>query len=162
MPPSSAFPCARAAADTDIPALVALWDACGLSRPHNHGPTDIAFARRGPNSDVLVLEEDARVVASVLVGHDGHRGWVYYVAVHPDCRRRGLGTQMMAQAEKWLHAKGIWKMHLMVRTSNAAVRTFYEQLGFADDSVVVLSKRLRPMPHIDDGAILAQDAPDVV
>ena len=141
-------PRVRAATDDDVSALVALWDACGLSRPHNHGPTDIAFARRGPNSDVLVLEQDGRIVASVMVGHDGHRGWVYYVAVHPDHQRQALGTQMMEHAEEWLRAKGVWKMHLMVRNSNVSVLKFYEHLGFADDSVIVLSKQLRPIPHI--------------
>jgi len=147
--PSS--PTVRPATDQDIPGLIALWDACGLSRPHNHGPTDIAFARRGPNSDVLVMELEGEVVASAMVGHDGHRGWVYYVAVQPAHQRQDYGTQIMARAEEWLRAKGVWKMHLMVRPSNGAVHNFYEGLGFADDGVVVLSKRLHPMPHIAPG-----------
>jgi GNAT superfamily N-acetyltransferase len=148
--PSPSF---RSAVDTDVPALMALWDACGLSRPHNHGPTDIAFARRGPNSDVLVMEDGAQIIASALVGHDGHRGWVYYVAVRPDYQRCGYGRQIIARAEAWLRAKGVWKMQIMIRSSNLSVRSFYEQLGFADDGVVVLSKRLRPMPYIDVDAI---------
>ena len=147
--PSS--PTVRVATNQDISGLIALWDACGLSRPHNHGPTDIAFARRGPNSDVLVMELEGEVVASAMVGHDGHRGWVYYVAVQPAHQRQDYGTQIMARAEEWLRAKGVWKMHLMVRPSNAAVHSFYERLGFADDGVVVLSKRLHPMPYIEPG-----------
>lgn len=147
--PDCAF---RPAADRDIPALLSLWDLCGLSRPHNHGPTDIAFARRGPNSDVLVAEAGGEVIASVMVGHDGHRGWVYYVAVHPRHQRRAVGTRIMAEAEVWLRARGVWKMHLLVRSSNLAVQDFYRSLGFADDSVAVLSKRLQPMPHIDEVA----------
>lgn len=145
-----ASPLIRSATDDDIPALLSLWKLCGLSRPHNHGPTDIAFARRGPNSDLLVAEVDGKVAGSAMVGHDGHRGWVYYVAVDPTHQRRAVGTQIMSEAEAWLHAKGIWKMHLMVRSSNLAVQDFYRGLGFADDSVVVLSKRLRPMPYIEE------------
>lgn len=142
----------RSATDADVSALVALWDVCGLSRPHNHGPTDIAFARRGPNSDVLVLENGGGIIASVMVGHDGHRGWVYYVAVHPDHQRRTMGTRIMAEAEQWLQLKGVWKVHLMVRASNLSVQGFYQHLGFANDGVVVLAKQLQPMPHIDKTA----------
>lgn len=138
----------RSAADQDIPTVLALWDLCGLSRPHNHRPTDIAFARRGPNSDVLVAEIGGEVIASVMVGHDGHRGWVYYVAVHPAHQRRAIGSHIMAAAETWLRARGVWKLHLMVRSSNLAVQDFYRRLGFTDDSVAVLSKQLQPMPHI--------------
>lgn len=142
----------RPARDEDVPALLALWDICALVRPHNHGPTDIAFARRGPNSDVLVLELDHQAIASAMVGHDGHRGWIYYLAVHPSHRRHGHGARLVEQAEQWLRTRGIWKMHLMVRSSNLQVRTFYEELGFAESEVVVLSKALRPMPHTDAAA----------
>ncbi len=96
----SVLPHSRAAADRDVLALISLWNACDLTRPHNHPPTNIAFARSGPNSDVLVLEVDGRVAANALVGHDGHRGWVYYVAVDPHQRRRGLGRHIMAEAER--------------------------------------------------------------
>ena len=142
----------RSATDDDIPALLGLWDICGLSKPHNHGPTDIAFARRGPNSDVLVLDVNGKTVASVMVGHDGHRGWVYYVAVHPDHQRQEIGTRIMAHAEEWLRGRGIWKMQLLVRASNAAVAAFYAKLGFTKGDVTVLSKALLPMPHINTDA----------
>ncbi len=132
----------RSATDADVPALIALWEACGLTRPHNHPPTDIAFARKGPNSDVLVIEIDKRLVASAMVGHDGHRGWVYYVAVEPTQQKRGLGRHMMVEAERWLASKGVWKMHLMVRRSNVEVHDFYEKLGFSESEVSVLSKIL--------------------
>jgi ribosomal protein S18 acetylase RimI-like enzyme len=91
---------------------------------------------------VLVIEIEERLVASVMVGHDGHRGWVYYVAVDPAYQRRGLGKQMMNDAERWLLSKGVWKLHLMVRRSNAPVQTFYEKLGFSESDVSVLSKIL--------------------
>ncbi len=139
----------RSATDQDVPQLVALWTVCGLTRAQNHAPTDIAFARRGPHSDVLVLERNNRLIASVMVGHDGHRGWVYYLAVHPDYQRQGVGKAVMAEAERWLTARGVWKLHLMVRQSNLAVQGFYESLGFAESDVTTLTKSLRPMPHID-------------
>ena len=148
------FTPARTATDRDVTAIVALWTTCGLTRPHNHAPTDIAFARKGPNSDVLVVELEDRIVAGAMVGHDGHRGWVYYVAVDPAHQRHGLGRHIMAEAERWLIDKGVWKMHLLVRRSNQAVHAFYDTLGFAMDDVTALSKRLKPMPHIDPKAPL--------
>ncbi len=142
----------RSATDADVRRLITFWDACNLTRPHNHAPTDIHFARRGPNSDVLVLKQGDEIIASAMVGHDGHRGWVYYVAVDPARQRRGLGTRIMAEAENWLHARGVWKIHLMVRSSNAPTQSFYQSIGYGNDDVTVLSKRLRPMPHVDPDA----------
>jgi ribosomal protein S18 acetylase RimI-like enzyme len=139
----------RPAREEDTPALVALWDACGLTRAHNHGPTDIAVARRDPASEVLVGTRDGRIVCSAMTGFDGHRGWVYYVAADPDARGEGLGRRIMEAAEQWLLARGAWKLQLMVRGSNKPVIGFYEALGYAAEDTVVMSKRLRPMPHIE-------------
>lgn len=96
----------RPAEDGDVAALVRLWDACGLTRSHNDAPTDIAFARRGPNSNVLVAERDGAIVASAMLGHDGHRGWVYYVSADPTHRGEGLGRLIMDAAEAWLVGLG--------------------------------------------------------
>ncbi|MEX1152786.1 GNAT family acetyltransferase [Parvibaculum sp.] len=135
-------PGARAARDGDGPALVALWTAAGLTRPWNDPAADIAFARGGPASDVLVIERDGRIAASVMVGHDGHRGAVYYVAVDPALRGLGLGRAIMEAAEQWLRARGVWKLNLMVRTGNEGAMGFYAGLGYAQDEVAVMSKRL--------------------
>ena len=142
----------RSAEDGDVRELVKLWDACGLTRPHNDAPTDIAFARRGPNSDVLVATHGGRIVASAMVGHDGHRGVVYYVSVAPDARGEGLGREIMAAAERWLVERGIWKLNLLVRGSNREVINFYQSVGYAVEDSLCLSKRLQPMPHVDPGA----------
>jgi ribosomal protein S18 acetylase RimI-like enzyme len=138
----------RAAEDADQSAIVALWEACGLTRPHNHPPSDLAFARQGANSDVLVAKQKGRIVATAMVGHDGHRGVVYYVAADPALRGRGLGKLIMQAAEDWLVARGVWKLNLMVRKGNEAVTGFYASLGYGEDEVIVLSKRLQPMPHV--------------
>jgi hypothetical protein len=138
---------ARVARDGEAPALVALWEACGLTRPWNDAAADIAFARGGPASDVLVIERGGRIAASAMVGHDGHRGAVYYVAVDPALRGQGLGRAIMEAAEAWLRARGVPKLNLMVRTGNEGAAGFYAGLGYAQDAVVVMSKRLTPAPH---------------
>ena len=87
---------------------------------------DIAFARRGPNSDILVGRSGDKLVATALVGHDGHRGWVYYVAVDPDAQGSGFGRAIMSAAEDWLRTRGVLKVQLMVRPDNSKVQAFYE------------------------------------
>ena len=71
-----------------------------------------------------------RIVATAIVGEDGHRGWVYYLAVDPECQGGGLGGAMMEAAETWLRGRGVWKVQLLVRADNAAVRHFYEHRGY--------------------------------
>lgn len=132
----------RPAVDADTEALVALWEACGLTRPWNDPRKDIAFARGGPASDILVGEIGDEIVASVMVGHDGHRGAVYYVSVTPSRRGQRLGHAVMAAAEDWLKARGVWKLNLMVRKTNVGVLEFYEALGYKDSDVVSLQKVL--------------------
>jgi hypothetical protein len=122
----------RAIADADIEAVVALWRAAGVTRPWNDPLHDLAFARRGPHSTVLVAEREGRVVASAMAGEDGHRGWVYYVAADPAQQRTGLGRRVMEAAEAWLKARGVWKVQLLIRADNDAARGFYEHLGYRD------------------------------
>ncbi len=93
-------------ADADIEATVALWRRCGLTRPWNDPHADIALARRRDNSTVLVGRDGDAIAATAMVGHDGHRGWVYYVAVSPERRGRGFGSTIMAAAEDWLRRAG--------------------------------------------------------
>src|SRR4051794_18752438 len=92
------------AAAADAGEVIALWEACGLIRPWNDPAADFARAVTGPASAVLVLREADALVAGAMVGCDGHRGWVYYLAVAPGRRRAGLGRAMMAAAEAWLRA----------------------------------------------------------
>ena len=83
-----------------------------------------------------------RIVATVMAGYDGHRGWIYYLAVDPDYRRQHIGRRMMAKAESALKKRGCPKINLQVRTSNPAVISFYKHLGYSNDDVIGLGKRL--------------------
>ena len=126
----------------DEDAIIALWRACDLVRPWNDPRKDIARKRRVNPDGFLVGEQDGRIVASVMVGYEGHRGWVNYLAVEPMLQRSGVGRALMDEAEKLLRAAGCPKINLQVRRGNAAALAFYERLGFAADDVVSLGKRL--------------------
>lgn len=122
---------------------VALWQASGLTRPWNDANADLTRALAGTTSTVLGAQDiDGRLLGTAMVGHDGHRGWVYYLAVQPESRRGGLGRQLMHASERWLQARGVPKINLMVRSTNADVVAFYKALGYEDGDVVVLGKFL--------------------
>jgi ribosomal protein S18 acetylase RimI-like enzyme len=129
-------------ADADVADVIALWQACDLTRPWNDPAADIALARRGPNSAILIGRDGDAMVASALVGHDGHRGWVYYVAVDPARREKGFGRAIMNAAEDWLRARGIEKLQLMVRGDNTRVQAFYGSLGYLEQERVLFAKWL--------------------
>jgi ribosomal protein S18 acetylase RimI-like enzyme len=129
-------------ADADVAAVIALWQACGLTRPWNDPAADIALARRGPHSTVLIGRDADAIVATAMVGHDGHRGWVYYVATDPDRRAKGYGRAIMNAAEDWLRATGIAKLQLMVRRDNAKAGAFYQSIGYAEAQTIVFAKWL--------------------
>lgn len=130
------------AEDGDAPALAALWEQAGLTRPWNDPYADIALARRGPHSTILVARQGAALAGSVMVGHDGHRGWVYYLAVAQDLRGQGLGRALLSTAEDWLRARAVPKLMLLVRPDNAQVRGFYAAAGYDEEPRVVFSRRL--------------------
>jgi ribosomal protein S18 acetylase RimI-like enzyme len=131
-----------AATAADAAAVVALWQACGLTRPWNDPHADFARALASEAASILILRDEHAVVASVTVGEDGHRGWVYYLAVSPDRRGGGLGRAAMMAAESWLRARGCPKIQLMVREDNDAALSFYEAIGLERQSVVTLGKFL--------------------
>ncbi|MCX7320293.1 MAG: GNAT family acetyltransferase [Hyphomicrobiales bacterium] len=129
-------------ADAEVPVVIALWQRCNLARPWNDSAADIALARRDENSDILVGRDGDGIVASVLVGHDGHRGWVYYVAVDPDHQGKDFGRAIMAAAEDWLRTRGIAKLMLLVRSDNTQVQKFYERLDYVEQDRVIYAKWL--------------------
>jgi len=129
--------------DGDLSEVTHLWRRAGLIREWNDPAGDIALARKESNSTVLLGRDDCgALVASVLVGHDGHRGWVYYVSVDPNHRLKDYGREIMTAAEDWLRARGIAKLQLMVRGDNAKVHAFYEALGYYDQKRVTFAKWL--------------------
>ena len=132
--------------DADVIEVVGLWERCGLTRPWNEPAADIALARKGENATILVGREYGAIVATALIGHDGHRGWVYYVAVEPAYQKKGFGRIIMGAAEEWLRDAGVAKMQLMVRPENTGVRAFYESIGYGEQPRVLFAKWLDGRP----------------
>lgn len=126
----------------DEAAVISLWEACGLVRPWNDPHKDIARKLKMQPELFLVGLEGERVVGTVMVGYEGHWGWINYLAVSPEQQGRGLGRQLMEEAEKRLRALGCPKINLQVRSGNAGVRQFYEGIGYTLDEVVSFGKRL--------------------
>jgi ribosomal protein S18 acetylase RimI-like enzyme len=129
-------------ADGDVAAVIAMWQACGLTRPWNDPAADIALARRGSHSTVLIGRDGDAIVATAMVGHDGHRGWVYYVGTDPKLRAKGYGRAIMNAAEDWLRANGIPKLQLLVRRENSGVAAFYQSIGYEEAQTIVFAKWL--------------------
>lgn len=121
---------------------VALWREAELLRPWNNPWEDARRAIAGPSSVILGGIKAGKLVATAMVGNDGHRGWVYYLAVSQEFRRRGIGRMMMGACETWLRERQTPKVHLMVRPENKDVASFYERLGYRTEEFVFLSKRL--------------------
>ena len=133
----------RHAVPEDEAAVVELWRECDLVASYNDPAADFRFARAAACSDVLVGEdENGHISGSVMVGHDGHRGWLYYVASSPHSRGSGIGRQMVQAAEEWLRQRGVVKAQLMVRETNTRVVSFYQRLGFEVTPRVVMAKWL--------------------
>jgi ribosomal protein S18 acetylase RimI-like enzyme len=126
----------------DRGAIVALWDACGLTRPWNDPDADFALAMDTATSTIFVARAAGAIVGSVMAGFDGHRGWVYYLAVAAEARRGGIGRALMAAAEEWLCGQGAPKLQLMVRADNEAALGFYESFGLERQAVVTLGRFL--------------------
>jgi ribosomal protein S18 acetylase RimI-like enzyme len=126
----------------DEDAIVLLWQRCGLVRPQNNPRLDIERKRRTRPDLFLVGVEEGQVVASVMAGYEGHRGWLNYLAVAPGAQRQGFGRAMVAEAERLLRNEGCPKVNLQIRTSNSAVVEFYRKLGYSTDDVVSMGKRL--------------------
>jgi ribosomal protein S18 acetylase RimI-like enzyme len=134
-----------AATLADAAELVALWQACGLTRPWNDPHADFALALGNPTSTVLLARDGDVLIGSVMAGFDGHRGWIYYLAVAPDRQRGGIGRALMAAAEAWLAERDAPKVQLMVREGNAAALGFYARLGYTAQGAVTLGRFLNGM-----------------
>lgn len=120
-----------------------LWQQSGLTRPWNDPHEDCRRALTGSESTVLgALGPAGELLGTVMVGQDGRRGWIYYLAVDASVQGRGLGRRLLAAAEDWLRQRGVPKAMLMVRQENAGVQDFYQGLGYTDQETVVLGRWL--------------------
>jgi ribosomal protein S18 acetylase RimI-like enzyme len=127
----------------DEARVIELWRVCDLVVPWNDPASDIAAKLAFQPDLLLVAELEAELVATVMAGYEGHRGWINYLAVDPALRRRGLGRALMEAAERRLRELGCPKINLQVRGRNRDVLAFYEQLGYSVDDTVSLGKRLQ-------------------
>jgi len=144
---SNEYPVIRTIADPDVEDVIALWSECGLVEPWNDPRADIERSRKSAASEIFVAaREDGQIVASIMVGNDGHRGWFYYLAVTPELQRGGLGRRMVQTAETWMKERGVVKAMLMIRTSNIKVHGFYEALGYEPQERVLMARWLDGRP----------------
>ena len=134
----------RAFREDDRGSVIALWEAAGLLRPWNNPDLDIDRKVAHDPDGFLIGEIEGMIVAAAMVGYDGHRGWVNYLAVEPLQEREGIGRTMMTAAEQHLLARGCPKLNIQVRDSNTDAIAFYERIGFSRDEVISLGKRLIP------------------
>ena len=123
-------------------AVIELWRLCNLVVPQNDPKKDIDTKLKIQPELFIVGTISGGIVSTAMAGYDGHRGWIYYLAVNPDHRRKGIGRQMVKQLEDDLRKLGCQKINLQVRSSNKSVISFYEHLGFSSDDVIGLGKRL--------------------
>jgi ribosomal protein S18 acetylase RimI-like enzyme len=125
----------------DEAAVIDLWWRCDLVRPQNDAAKDIRRKLR-IGAEMFLVADDGAIVGTVMAGYEGHRGWINYLAVAPESRRRGLGTALMREAQRLLTEAGCPKINLQVRSTNKAVIEFYRAIGFEADDVISMGKRL--------------------
>ncbi len=122
--------------------VIDLWKECGLVVPQNDPARDIERKLKVDPDLFLLGLVDGTVVATVMGGYEGHRGWINYLAVKPSQQRKGYGQAMMQAVEALIEQKGCPKINLQVRSTNKAVIEFYSAMGYGSDDVVGLGKRL--------------------
>ena len=126
----------------DEEALVTLWNMCKLTVPWNNPHKDIARKLKVQAELFLVGYLEDKLIASVMAGYDGHRGWINYLAVHPDFQGRGYGKQLMDNVENGLRELGCPKINLQIREENDKVFSYYQKLGFVEEKRINMGKRL--------------------
>ena len=128
--------------ESDEEALVSLWNMCKLTVHWNNPYKDIARKLKVQAEFFLVGYLEDKLIASVMAGYDGHRGWINYFAVHPDFQGRGYGKQLMNNVENGLRELGCPKINLQIREGNDNVLSFYQKLGFVEENRINMGKRL--------------------
>jgi ribosomal protein S18 acetylase RimI-like enzyme len=133
----------RSFVESDQDDIIGIWKACGLVVPWNDPASDIKRKLAFQKDLFLIATVYGVLAGTVMSGYEGHRGWINYLAVAPDYRRKGLGRMLMDEAEKRLLALGCPKINLQVRSTNQQVIDFYKKLGFSIDDVISMGKRLK-------------------
>ena len=128
--------------DGDREEVISLWTACALVVPWNDPAKDIARKLKVQRDLFLVGLDEHGIVATAMGGYDGHRGWINYLAVKPMARRRGHGREILKAVESRIGIMGCPKINLQIRAGNKTVLAFYEALGYANDNVIGMGKRL--------------------
>ena len=128
----------------DQAAAIDLWQACGLVVPWNDPQKDIARKLKVDADLFLVGEIDREIIATVMGGYEGHRGWINYLAVSPQHQRKGYARQIMEYVEEQIQARGCPKINLMIRATNTEAEAFYNAIGYANETSIGLGKRLEP------------------
>ncbi len=126
----------------DLNEVISLWIECGLVVPQNDPVKDIERKLKKDRDLFLVGFNEKEIIATVMGGYDGHRGWINYLAVKPSEQRNGFGQKIMQAVEVSIKNKGCPKINLQVRNSNADVLAFYSAIGYGNDNVIGLGKRL--------------------
>lgn len=126
----------------DKSELIRLWIECRLANSKNNPEKDLRRKLKNESGWIFIGEEDGKIVASAMVGYEGHRGWINYLAVMPTFQKKGYGRKIMGKAEKELRKIGCPKINIQIRKANKSVIKFYERIGFSEDNVVSMGKRL--------------------
>lgn len=137
----------RDLASDDIQHAVRLWQACALTRPWNDPVLDAQKAIEGPTSTIVGSFADRSLIGTAMCGWDGHRGWIYYLAVDPEFRRWGVGRKLIAQCEVWLGQFGAPKIQLMVRSDNRDGSNFYNAIGYDEEEFRIFCRRVPAKLH---------------
>ena len=127
--------------DTD--GVLVVWSLAGMTTPERNPRADIQKKLRHSPESFFVGTLEGKVVATVMVGYDGHRGWIYSLAVTPDLQRKGIGSQMMEEAENWLRQHGCTRAKLQVDEARGDVTGFYRKLGYEVQPLVSMAKWFR-------------------
>ncbi len=128
--------------EADRNVVINLWEETGLAVPQNNPGSDIDRKMKVDPELFLVGERDGELVATIMAGYEGHRGWINYLAVKPGHQRKGYGRLLMAAAEDLLRQRGCPKINLQARETNTGIIEFYSAIGYGDDKVIGLGKRL--------------------
>ena len=126
----------------DTQTLISLWQEAGLLVPWSNPKDDIKQALATATSTLLVMEDESQIIGSVMTGYDGHRGWIYYLAVKTGYQKQGYGKKLVQAAEEWLKSQGAPKVHLLIRKDNDVIQSFYHRIGYKTSDVVMMKKTL--------------------